>query len=317
LRISINPILDDAIHQFIEHIRVNKHQSENTANGYSQGIAAFAKHIQSHNGGQHKSWKSVDQSVADDYLATLIDKGKSQRTINLTITSLRMFFDYLVVRCEADDNPFYSLNFLKAPPKKSSVLDKQAIDRLVQAPRCLWQETLEGTAPKSHIAPDFGEYKAARDETIIRLMYFAGLKTGEVVRLRDEHFDPMLSLLSVFSSRGAQRSIFLIQNVANAVRKTVRLKKALLFSTPSIIANKQGQPLTARSIERLVKDYAVHAGVSMDISPRDLRDAFEQRLIDVDVDSSMIQYLLGYEDASTAIISVARMKVALGRLENI
>ena len=302
--------LGKSIREFEEHILINKRQAQNTVVSYLQNIREFAAYIASGEGGKLENWGQINQLVAEAYLAHCRDEGKAQRSINLRITTLRMFFDFLVLRREANNNPFYAVKHLKPIATQPPVLTIRDINRLVSAPRCLWMEVLENNPPNNQTLLDFGEYKAARDEAIIRLLFFAGLKTGEVVSLCDKHFDNRTALLNVSSAR-TSRTIFLVQTVATAIVKAIRLKNLLFSGTQALFANKHGQALSARSIERLVKEYAVYYGVRADITPQDLRNSFENRLILAGADSNMIQYLLGHADASTTETLINQMRTAL------
>ncbi len=304
------PALEKGMREFEEHILINKRQAHNTVVCYLQNIRDFAGYIASKKGGELQNWSQINQSIAEAYLADYLNQGKSQRSINLRITSLRIFVDFLVLRREANNNPFYAVKHLKPTATQPLILSSNDINRLVSAPRCLWMEVLENNPPNSQTALDFGEYKAARDEAIIRLMFFAGLKTGEVVRLCDKDYDSSTSLLSVCSARTA-RTIFLLKTVAAAIAKATHLKKLLFPGAQALFVNKDGQTLGARSIERLVKEYAVYYGVRADITPRDLRNSFESRLIRAGADSNLIQYLLGHADASTTKTLIDQMRISL------
>jgi site-specific recombinase XerD len=78
-----------------------------------------------------------------------------------------------------------------------------------------------------------------------------------------------------------------------------------------LFVNRFGGVLTARSVERLVKRYAAYYSIHANVSPRDLRRAFERQLIIVEADEWLVQYLLGFSSVQLTVEVINKMRAVL------
>jgi integrase/recombinase XerC len=79
-----------------------------------------------------------------------------------------------------------------------------------------------------------------------------------------------------------------------------------------VFLNKNGGPITARSLERMMKKYVLFCGLNADLTPHSLRHSFATHLLDAGADLRSVQELLGHASLSTTQIythvSVERLK---------
>jgi site-specific recombinase XerD len=217
-----------AIDDFVEHIRTKKRQAPSTISGYVQSVKRLLSFIQTDAGGKLTGWAQVDHPVAQCFIEHLLAEAKAIRSVNLNITSLRMFFDFLVLRGVTPSNPFYEIEFKNPPLFRPVSLTDQNIRKLIAAPSTYLSDTLESDPPNDAFARAFLDYMAIRDEAIIRLLFFTGLKTGEIVSLRDEHIDFEKKTLNVFSG-SKSRCIFLVPEITVLLVKGISCKKRIIW----------------------------------------------------------------------------------------
>ena len=70
----------------------------------------------------------------------------------------------------------------------------------------------------------------------------------------------------------------------------------------ALFLNRFGGRLTARSVQTLIKRYALQAGIAQDIHPHLLRHSFATHLLDGGADLRIVQDLLGHSSANTTQI---------------
>ena len=62
------------------------------------------------------------------------------------------------------------------------------------------------------------------------------------------------------------------------------------------------KPLTSRSLERIVKQYAIKAGISKKVTPHVIRHSFATDLLQNGADLRSVQMLLGHANIATTQI---------------
>jgi site-specific recombinase XerD len=107
-----------------------------------------------------------------------------------------------------------------------------------------------------------------------------------------------------FSIRGKGekvRVVFLSDDAKSAINKW--LKKRVDMDEPMFVAlshrKNETSRLTPRSIERIVKQYAINAGISKKVTPHVLRHSFATDLLRNGADIRSVQMMLGHANIAT------------------
>jgi site-specific recombinase XerD len=170
-----------------------------------------------------------------------------------------------------------------------------------------------------------------RDAAMIALMYAAGLRRDEVVKLRLEHYDPKTGKLLLTGKRDKQRTVFITDGAADALKDwlTIRGKKQgpifvevnkggkILIERQSMVVkparkirgvevpNKKagqmiyrGGPMTSQAIYNMVAKRAQEASIK-NFSPNDVRRTFIAHLLDAGADIATVSKMAGHENVQT------------------
>ncbi len=148
---------------------------------------------------------------------------------------------------------------------------------------------------------------------MLMLVYSAGLRVGEVVRLRPCDIDGDRMMIHIRSAKGRKdRYTILSEVVLAGLRDYWRVYRPekWLFE-----GQERGKPYSVRSAERVFDKAARKAGISKDVSIHSLRHAFATHLLEQGTDIKFIQKLLGHSRVSTTEIytHVSRKDVGLIR----
>jgi site-specific recombinase XerD len=172
-------------------------------------------------------------------------------------------------------------------------------------------------------APDTHTLIGLRDKAILELLFSTGLRVAELCSLsRDLDLDA-----EEFSIRGKGdkvRLVFLSPEARAAVKRYLDNRKDMgdaLFTELSEraakaalkapVSNKKSgkedkkvgdEPLTTRSVQRIIKRYAIKAGISKRVTPHIIRHCFATDLLGNGADIRSVQMLLGHADISTTQI---------------
>ena len=151
--------------------------------------------------------------------------------------------------------------------------------------------------------------------------YGAGLRAGEVCRLKVKHIDKVQMIIRVEQSKGQKDRLVMLSPETYALLQEwwplrsnkydlgVPVQERWLFP-----GRRQGLHLTPRQLNRLFHEAADSAGITKTVNLHALRHSFATRLYDRGVDIRMIQALLGH----TKLETTARYaRVATGKIAGV
>jgi len=182
----------------------------------------------------------------------------------------------------------------------------------VNIPRAKKSHYLPVVLSKSEVARLLVSLINSKHHCIVSLLYGAGLRVSEVVRIKmlDIDFDRML--LRVFQGKGKKDRFTLLPNSLHEVlRNQNRPKKP----TDYLFTNNRGVGrLTERSVQKVVELASKRAGITKSVHPHTLRHSFATHLLEAGTDIRYIQELLGHANLKTTQIYT---KVSTNSLQGI
>ena len=138
-----------------------------------------------------------------------------------------------------------------------------------------------------------------RDRVVVTLAYATGLRVAELAALRVSDVDVARKLLHVHAGKGRKdRLVPLSDSLLALLAEHVAVQKTgeWLFRGES-----EGRHLDARTIQRVVKDAAVAAGITKKVTPHVLRHCFATHMLEAGIDLRIVQSLLGHNSAATTV----------------
>src|SRR5713226_3130337 len=145
------------------------------------------------------------------------------------------------------------------------------------------------------------EIRSLRDRVLITVLYSAGLRLGEVCRLRVENIDSARMLLHIRQAKGHKDRYVPLSPVAlELLREWWRQThpSGLLFPC----ANDPLRPIHHSTVQRALKLAVRRAGLTKRVSPRTLRHSFATHLMEQGMNLRVIQILLGHSHTRTTEI---------------
>jgi integrase/recombinase XerD len=167
---------------------------------------------------------------------------------------------------------------------------------------------------------DDNPLRALRDEAILMVLLYAGLRRTELVRLNMDDFNPRSGLLQIqFGKGNKQRALSLPNPAKQKLKAWLKQRGAMSMSGPLFVRcdeppSKQRQKqnckkpmsatpcaLNAHQVYALLRRRCRQAQVAL-CSPHDLRRTFVSRLLELGVDLNTTRQLAGHEHVQTTTL---------------
>lgn len=280
--------LSDAIVDFLEYLEVERGRSQKTAENYHlylnrlmefQGDIQVAK-INIELIRKWRLWLNRYKNEAGSSLSSM--------TQSYHLIALRSFLDYCAKRNIETLAP-NKIELPKTKHKQVTFLTPEEIMRMV--------ETIPVNEPKG-----------LRDRAIIELLFSSGLRVSELVNLNRDHINIARREFMVRGKGDKDRPVFISIDAAMHLENYIKSRQDSL--KPLFISYRDRTPqhldtsgdfrrLTPRSVQRIIKHYALKAGITKHVSPHTMRHSFATDLLMNGADLRSVQSMLGHSNIST------------------
>jgi len=307
--------MDPCVAHFVNYLEAEKNASEHTISNYLIDIRQFCEIVWGEDATAPFKWKSADRFSARKFLVFFQKLEMAPTTTGRKLSALRSFYKFLLREEYVDQNPFSGLHLPKKGSYLPQILSVNEVGRLLDAPLKFDEQQTTSSNPKVKL---WREYMVARDMAILELLYSTGMRINELVQLPEESIDLLSGVARVrgkgkkerLCPLGSPASRALIKNLE--LRENVWLLEGKKDVRSPVFLNKNGGPISARSIERMMKKYVLFCGLNAELTPHSLRHSFATHLLDAGADLRSVQELLGHASLSTTQIythvSVERLK---------
>ncbi len=250
--------------------------SPNTVASYISDLTAFFSAV----------GKDPKDVVPEDIISYFAETtALSKRSQARVLSSLHSFYKWMIMEGEMTDNPSDAIEAPKLGKYLPAVLSVEEVDRLIAA-------------------VDLDSAFGKRDRAMLETLYGLGLRVSELISLRISSIWTEQGFVSVIGKGDKQRLVPLGGMARDAIRDylEVRGPAADRESSDILFLNRFGRALTRIAVFKMIKAYAVKAGISKEISPHTLRHSFATHLIENGADLRAVQEMLGHESILTTEI---------------
>ncbi|MDO8572828.1 MAG: tyrosine-type recombinase/integrase [bacterium] len=280
--------LENLKRQFLEHLEIEKGRSLKTVENYDRYLSRFFSYAKISNANEitedgirnYRLWLNR-QSAGDSHKGETLKK----RTQNYYLIALRAFLKYLSAR-GIPSLSAEKIELAKVSERSLDLISSEELERLLSAP--------EGDS-----------IKPLRDKAILELLFSTGLRVSELCSLSRD-VDLKKDEFSVRGKGDKIRVVFFSASAKDAVKKYLEkrtdMDDALFINIGRVNKEKKSIRLTPRSVERIVKYYAVKAGISRTVTPHIIRHSFATDLLENGADLRSVQALLGHANINTTQI---------------
>lgn len=274
-----NKDMDD-IEGFLSFLTSVKGESDNTRISYENDIRQFSSYLDR----LDLDFLDVSGNDAREYVRFLITRYK-ERSMLRKLSSLRMFYDYLMRKEEIDFNPFNDISLKRNEKRLPSVLTEHEVAMLL---------SLKGD----------GSFLSLRDHVLFLFIYSTGARISEALSVNVSDIEWSERRIKILGKGGKERFLFLNRKVVEELRNYIGERELYLGGAreDALFIGKNGERLSF-STAHLIFDNARKAlSLDKNLTPHTLRHSFATHMLDHGADIRFIQELLGHESISTTQI---------------
>lgn len=270
----------DLTHKIISdysfYLKIERAMSPNTVEAYTSDVESFLS-----SSGLEPS--QVTSGDILDYLASC--ESLSKRSQSRLLSSLRSFFDWLVLEGDRKDNPCDAVDSPKLGRYLPEVLSVEEVSAIMDS-------------------VDVSTWSGKRDRAILEVLYGCGLRVSEAAGLKISELFLDEGFVRVVGKGDKERIVPIGEMAVAALRNylAARPEPASRQYDDILFLNKFGKGISRVSLFNMVKKQAMAAGIAKEISPHTFRHSFATHLIENGADLRVVQEMLGHESILTTEI---------------
>jgi site-specific recombinase XerD len=281
--------LSELVTDFLEHMEVEQNRSPKTISNYDHYLRRLVEFsddpdISKLDSEMIRQWRLHLNRTKDS-----AGRELTKTTQNYHLIALRSFLKYLAKRdIQALDSA--KIELAKTVRPQVTFLETEEVDRLLT--------TIETSNPIG-----------LRDRAIIELLFSGGLRVSELVNVDISHINLDRREFMVRGKGQKDRPVFISHRAAEWLDRYLKTRsdsgKPLFIHYSGTKDDSEGgmyTRITVRSVQRLVKRYALLAGITKDVTPHTMRHSYATDLLINGADIRSVQGLLGHANISTTQI---------------
>ncbi len=273
--------MEKYVKEFMAYIEQTRHMSHNTIQSYRRDLLKLCGYLE-----QNKvlDVKDVTNTNLNSYILKMEQEKLAPASISRAIAAIRAFFSFLDRKRYIDENIALDLRAPKVTKKKPEILSPEEIEKLLAEPK---EDSI----------------KEIRDKAMLELLYATGIRVSELLTLTldDVNLDMGYITPGTIENKrvvpmDSNSRCSLANYIVNIRPQMVKNKDKAVF------VNCQGNVMSRQGFWKLLKAYALRAGIRKDITPHMIRHSFASHLVENGADLVSVQKMLGYSDVKAASI---------------
>lgn len=273
--------MKDLIKEFINYLKYERHLSDNTTLNYQLDLDNYFSYLKN----KQLDYQKINKDQVRCYLKYLDNLKLKNKSIARHLSSLRMFYDYLLEKSLIDKNLFKSIKTPKCSKKLPNYLDYEDLDILLNA-------------------FDLNKPLELRNKLVIEMLYSTGIRLSELINIKLNDFNFSDQSLKVFGKGSKERMVYFGDYVVSLYNQYLNIRTKLLKGKQSdyLFINNKGDNLTNSGVTNMLKMILKKISIKNDISPHTLRHTFATHMLNAGADLKSVQELLGHTNLSTTSI---------------
>lgn len=265
-----NVILTKQIEDFVGHLSIEKNYALNTISSYKRDLLKFSSFLSKK---EVLDFKMIDPDVLNIFVMELRHSNTSGKSIKRYLSSIRVFFNFLIEVGEVQTNPALLIKTPKVERDLPKTIDFDDLKKMM---------TINST-----------QYKELRAVLMIELLYSCALRVSELVGINFEDIDMDEGFVKVMGKGGKARFSPMGQTTVDVLKRYIKQRPS--SATNALFINQNNTRISTRTVQNVVKKRALQVGISINVHPHMLRHAAATHFLQSSHDLRTVQEFLGHK----------------------
>jgi len=278
-----NESLSPCIDAFLAMVAVEQGLARNTVDAYARDLAKFSAFLISRGVAE---WRQVDGLLIRSFVRSLRAGGLNPRSTARHMVTVRRLLHFLRTENIIEESKLPEIVLSPGPRKLPQTLSGDDIRKLLRQ-------------------PDAAQPLGARDQAMLEILYAAGLRVSELVRLETRQINFDGNYLTIKGKGAKVRAVPFGKWAREGLLAYLKQGRAKLLKgrrSSFVFTNRSGNPLTRQGFWKVIRRYALLAGIEKRVTPHTLRHSFATHLLEGGADLRSVQSMLGHADIATTQI---------------
>jgi integrase/recombinase XerD len=270
---------------FKAFLQLEKSLSENSVEAYLRDVDKLTDYLLNKNNAKAPS--EVDLKTLQSFVQWVAELGMTATSQARIISGIRAFYKYCLMENIVTIDPS---TLLETPKLKRALPDVLSFTEIENILAQIDQSRADG----------------GRNKAILETMYSCGLRVSEVINLKISCLYLDVGFIRVIGKGDKERLVPIGSDAVKYIKlykENIRVHQRIQKGFEDILfLSKHGKGLSRIMIFYIIKDLALKASVTKNISPHTFRHSFATHLVEGGADLRAVQEMLGHESITTTEI---------------
>jgi len=260
-------------------------KSENTLDAYRRDIIHLLGFLEEE-GLELEEFNEIEVS---NFIGYLLDLNMSRVTISRHLVSIRNFYKYLRKKNKVTEAPILYFELPEIKRNLPEILSIEQVEMLIDT-------------------TDIETNKGKRDKAILELLYAAGLKATELIKLKLRDVDLSRGYVSIKGKKNKERLIPIGSFAVSSIREYLASRKDIVIGSSILFPSQRGDEMTRQGLWKILKEYAQACDLDKSVNINTLRHSYAVHLLNGGADITSVSLLLGHNDIKATSIYLKLVK---------
>lgn len=273
------------LEKFLDYLKIEKNRSDNTIRSYQTDIELLFEFLTSRG---LSSFHEIQTEFIKEWIVSLKKNNISNTTISRRISSIKVFFNFLVKNNLIEINPTLKIIAPKLNKVLPNILGQKQADQLL-------------TQAAIYEVEEESQEVRIRDYAILEVLYSTGIRVSELVGLDVEDINFSNLTLKVLGKGKKERFVPFGIPAREAIDKYLKDSRNSLNdkNSQALFLGLRGKRLNVRQVRRILNKAMDQIENSKEVSPHDLRHSAATHMLEAGADLRIVQELLGHSSLAT------------------